>query len=342
MKIELYNNNAREWDEYVNKTSHSNIYHKAGWKRIFEDFFEHKTFYLMAKEDGDIKGVLPLVLMKSRVFGKFIVSLPFHCIAGVCAEDENSARCLIDEAIQITKEEKTDYLELRNVEERIADGLITENHKASFILDLTPGIDKLWQGFKKQIRNRIRKAEKNNFSIKFGHEYIKEFYDCYATHMRDIGLPVHNFVFFRKVLEVFPKEETQISIITHSGKTIASKFFMLCKDTVYLMCGASLKDEKELMPNYLLTWEVIKYAANAGYKYLDFGRSTINTGPYYFKQSWGGQLKPLYWQYHLNNGNKMPELNTDSRKFKIASSIWKKLPVSVTKFIGPRIVKYIP
>lgn len=117
---------------------------------------------------------------------------------------------------------------------------------------------------------------------------------------------------------------------------------MSYKDTVYLIWGASLKQYSEYMPNYLLTWEAIKYASNLGFRYCDFGRSTLNTGPYHFKESWGGQMKQLYWQYYLNGHKELPELNTENPKYKFAINVWKKLPMPVVELVGPRIAKHIP
>lgn len=340
MEILLYSTEKKGWDEYVARAHHATLYHELGWKHIFEDFFGHKALYLMAKEGDNIKGILPLVSMKSRLFGKFIVSLPFHCIGGACADDPSAEHALIAEAINTTKKEKVDYLELRNSEKKEAN-FITQSHKAGFLLDLTPGLDDLWKGFKKQIRNRVRKAEMGNPVIKFGHEYLNDFYNCYSAHMKQLGLPMHDILFYKAVLNTFP-EESRIAVVFHNGRPIGAKFFIMHKDTMYLIWGASAEEARELMPNYLLTWEVIKYALKAGYKYCDFGRSTVNTGPYYFKESWGGRLQPLYWQYYLNNGNKIPDLTSSGSKYKFATEVWKRLPAPVTNFIGPRIVKYIP
>jgi len=340
LKICLYKDEMQEWDDYIKNSSYANIYHQVAWKEIIEKSFGHKAYYLMAKENDRLQGVLPLFLMRSRLFGKFIVSLPFHCIGGVCADDDTTKKGLVEAAIRLTKEEGADYLELRGTD-KVGAGLVTRDHKASFILDLNPGIDKIWSLFRKQTRNRIRKAEKSDLTVKFGHEYIREFYDCDARHMRDLGLPGHKFDFFKMVLETFPPD-SQIAIIVHKGKTIAAKFFMFYKNKVHLIWGASSKNSKELMPNYLLTWEVIKYAFGLGYRYCDFGRSTVETGPYHFKESWGGELKPLYWQYYLNNGAKIPDLSPSNARYKFAISMWRKLPMPIVEFVGPKIVKHIP
>ncbi|MEA2075232.1 MAG: hypothetical protein U9O85_05815 [Euryarchaeota archaeon] len=42
----------------------------------------------LAKENGEIKGVLPLFLMKSMLFGKKLVSVPFAPYGGVCLKSK--------------------------------------------------------------------------------------------------------------------------------------------------------------------------------------------------------------------------------------------------------------
>ncbi len=340
MQIVLYNNQKSEWNDFVEKSPDAGIYHQIEWKDIFMASFNHKPYYLMVEDRGSIKGILPLLLISSRLFGRQLVSLPLHCVAGACAADANIERELVEAAIEIGKRENVDYIEFRNTNKRQGP-FITREHKASFVLDLTAGHEKLWAGFKKQIRNRVRKAEGYGLKVEFGHENMGEFYKAYGKHMKSLGLPMPGLSFFKNVLNIFPNE-SHIAVIKHKDKVIGAKFFMSYKDTVHLVWGASIRQYSDYMPNYLLTWETIKYACNLGLRYCDFGRSTVKTGPYHFKESWGGERKQLYWQYYMNGENELPELNTQNPKYKFAIGVWKRLPMPVTNLVGPQITKYIP
>jgi len=64
---------------------------------VVEKTYNHKPLYLIAKENGVIKGVLPLFLMRSVIFGKKLVSVPFAPYGGVCADSETVEKALIDE-----------------------------------------------------------------------------------------------------------------------------------------------------------------------------------------------------------------------------------------------------
>ncbi|HIC90929.1 MAG TPA: peptidoglycan bridge formation protein FemAB, partial [Syntrophaceae bacterium] len=84
----LEKNEEKEWDDYVCKSNSSTFYHMIGWKKVVEKTYGHKPIYLIAKEDGVIKGILPLFLMKSMLFGTKLVSVPFAPYCGVCADSE--------------------------------------------------------------------------------------------------------------------------------------------------------------------------------------------------------------------------------------------------------------
>ena len=92
----------------------------------------------------------------------------------------------------------------------------------------------------------------------------------------------------------------------------------------------------------LLYWTVLKYAIESGYKEFDFGRSTVGSGTFKFKQQWGASPVQLYWNYWLSDSSNMPGLTPDNPKYKIAISIWKRMPLIVANMLGPIIVKDLP
>jgi len=106
MKLEVYELKKEEekaWDSYIYKSSSSTFYHQLGWRNVVKKTYKHKPIYLVAKENGEIKGVLPLFLMKSMIFGKKLVSVPFAPYGGACADDGIAEKMLIEEAIRITR-----------------------------------------------------------------------------------------------------------------------------------------------------------------------------------------------------------------------------------------------
>jgi len=87
MAIQLLRNEDKgRWDEFVKHSSASTCYHLSGWKNVIERSFGHTTYYLLEQEGKEVRGVLPLVQLKSVLFGNFMVSLPYFNYGGICAD----------------------------------------------------------------------------------------------------------------------------------------------------------------------------------------------------------------------------------------------------------------
>jgi hypothetical protein len=65
---------------------------------VVEKIYKHKPIYLIAKEEDEIKGFLPLFSMRSMIFGKKLVSVPFAPYGGVCADNKLIENALIQGA----------------------------------------------------------------------------------------------------------------------------------------------------------------------------------------------------------------------------------------------------
>jgi hypothetical protein len=89
-------------------------------------------------------------------------------------------------------------------------------------------------------------------------------------------------------------------------------------------------------------WEVIKRCISRGSTVFDFGRSTEGAGTYKFKLQWMKHPVGQIWQYELLKRESLPELNPNNPKFKTAIGLWRKLPLRLANFLGPKIVTKLP
>jgi len=331
----------KDWDDYVLKHEGGTFFHQIGWKKAIERAYGLKSYYLLAKDGDKIIGVLPLFAVKHIAHGRCLVSLPFGPYGGVCADNDKVKRALINAAAEITRTEKARYLELRQWNNSVSD-LPLNNHYVTLILQLEEDSEKLWKNFKSEIRNRVRKAIKSGLEFHIGdREDLKDFYAVYLENMRDLGTPAHSFAFIQAVMDEFPSQ-IKIFLVRHAEKTIGGMFVILFKSAAINMWASSLKSYLQYSPNNLLYWGVIKFASENGYKYFDFGRSAWNSGTFIFKQRWGAQPKQLYYQYFLNKVNSIPDSAGSDKGQGLMVGLWKKLPLSVTKRLGPVIRKNIP
>ena len=93
--------------------------------------------------------------------------------------------------------------------------------------------------------------------------------------------------------------------------------------------------------NDFMYWEVMRRAGVRGYAIFDFGRSKIDTGAYHFKKNWGFTPRPLMYEYKLMPGRALPDTSPLNPKLQRYINAWKRLPLPVTNFIGPPLVRHL-
>jgi FemAB-related protein (PEP-CTERM system-associated) len=318
-------------------------YQHTGWKSVIEKTFGHRTSYLLSEgSENRIEGILPLVQLRSKLFGNFVVSLPYFNYGGICAENDSVARALLAAAIDITKEQRASHIELRHLN-HLFDELPVKTAKVSMRLQLTNDSNKLWEALSSKLRSQIRRPEKEGMYAKLGkEEELDAFYKVFSVNMRDLGTPVYGKAFFRNILRQFPESTRICTVYTKQGIAVAAGFLIGFKKVLEIPWASSLRSHKSFSPNMLLYWTSMKYACENGYDTFDFGRSTPGEGTCKFKEQWGAKPVQLFWHYWLRNGGPLPELNPRNPKYKFAIKVWRKLPLSLTKLIGPAIVRSLP
>ena len=367
-----------QWDAYVISHPLSTLYHLYGWKNVVEKTYGHKTYFLSAiehhtvddKNNGNetskfrVCGILPLVHIKSFLFGNNLVSMPYCDMGGVLADNEEIEEALISEAMGIAKKIKADSIELRHTRPisklntkktgqpqtlgfthsanpRHQAWHTTKSDKVRMLLDLPESSEILMKSFKSKLRSQIKRPLKEGLKSKVGGlELLDHFYEVFLVNMRDLGSPVHSKQMMRQVLEQFP-ESAKIVIVYKGRKPIACSLIIGFKDTLENPWASALRTYSRLSPNMLLYWAMLEYACDNGFRHFDFGRSTPGEGTWRFKKQWGAEPNPLDWQYIFLKGQ--PEIAETSGKAKFEKAIqyWQKIPLPIARTLGPMIRKYI-
>ena len=331
------------WDRYVMESADSACYHLSGWKSVIEKTFDHKTFYLVAEDrNGQIRGILPLINLKSILFGNFLISMPYFNYGGICSDREICEEELLNAAIDIAVRHKAAHIELRH-SRPMNRPLPFKTAKAAMHLRLPEVPDDLWESFPSKLRSQIRRPIKEGmYSSLGGMELLDGFYDVFAENMCDLGTPVYGKNFFRNILTQFPSSARICTTFTNDGKAVASGFLVGFKKVMEIPWASSLRSYNSSSPNMLLYWSALKHACENGYDTFDFGRSSPGEGTYKFKEQWGAKPVQLYWHYWLRNDGPLPQLNPHNPKYAMAIKVWRKLPLLLTKLIGPSIVRNLP
>ncbi len=324
-------------DAFVARQADWTAFHLSPWRRVIERAFGHPCEVLEAKLDGETVGVLPLVTVKSRLFGHFLVSMPFGSYGGALGSAD-AVVALADHAAGLAESRSADLLEMRG-RRLVEAGLDVSTRKITVLLDLPDDAEVLWNGLKAKLRSQVRRPRKEGYEVRFGASEIGPFWEVFARHMRDLGTPALSRRFFEILAEELGDAVT-FACVYDGDLPIAGGCTIEWGDEVEITWASSLRSYSRTAPNMLLYWSFIERAIDSGKRVFNFGRCTPDGGTHRFKKQWGGRDEQLYWLQRQGKRAKTPSPDDDG--FGLAIRVWQKLPLAVTNVLGPRIVKNIP
>jgi len=330
-----------QWDRYVRQTPGSTFFHQLGWRWLVERVFRHRAHYLLARRGERIAGVLPLFEIESRLFGHSLVSVPFAIGGGIVADDSDAARLLLHKARGLAEERGVDYLELRS-ERAVSSDLLTKDLYVTFRADLDEGEDALLKRMDRKRRQMMTYVAKAGFEHRVaGIEELPLFYDLFCQSMRHHGTPVYPRLFLHEILDRHPSD-TNLFFVYHEGRPVAGVFNLLWHDVVMpFYAGADRNHRPRGVDDYLYL-AIMRWGREHGYHTFDFGRSKRGTGAHAFKARWGMKEVPLAYQYHLVKARELPNVSPANPRYQRLIRAWQKLPLPLTRLIGPRIIRSIP
>jgi FemAB-related protein (PEP-CTERM system-associated) len=313
-----------------------------GWLEVLRQAFGHTVYGLEALADGRTRGFLPLAYVSSFLFGRFLVSLPYLNTGGVRAEDEAAGAALIDRAVRLADELGVRHLELRHeqpTEHPALTGRLTTKVHMRLALPDFPG--PLWTGLPAKVRNQVRKGEKSGLKVFWGGEdLLADFYAVFSRNMRDLGTPVYGRGLFRAILRRFP-QGSEVCVVRAGAVPVAAALLLHGDGVSEVPSASSLREYNSACANMLLYWNLLDRAVQRRQAVFDFGRSTVDGNTYRFKKQWGAREEPAVWQYYLRNGS-ADAVRPDNPRYQRLIRVWQRLPVSLTRWLGPAIVRGIP
>jgi len=333
------NGNAASWDAFVARAEGSSFCHLAGWRDILSDVLGVESLYRVAVDpDGELQGVLPLVRVRSWIFGHYLVSLPFLNDGGPLGT-RDARRQLTDEAVAEARRSGADLLELRT-RDGAGLGLPVSSRKITVLLPLPPTADDLFKSFPSKLRSQIRRPLKEGLTVRFGPDQTEPFYDIFARTMRDLGTPVLPRRFFERVAAAF-SNLTVFGVVYRGDQPLAAGCGFLWRGEFEMTWAGALRESRTLAANMLLYWAFMEQMIVRNARVFNFGRCTPGGGTHLFKQQWGGADVALPWCQYAAAAVQAPP-SPDDPAFSWGPRLWRHLPLAIANRLGPRLVRFLP
>ena len=302
-----------------------------------ESVFRHRTHYLLAERDGQIVAVLPLVEVKSRLFGHAMTSLPFAVYGGIAGSDAEAVDALDEAADALSRKAGVQHLEYRNLTERHPDWPRQEVY-VTFRKEILADEEANMLAIPRKQRAMVRKGIKNGLVCEIDSN-VDRFFALYSDNVLRHGTPALPKRFFETLMRVFGQDCEVMTITSPEGKLLSTVLTFYFRDEVLPYYAGDDLAARELAANDFKYWELMRRACARGYKIFDYGRSKIGTGPYSFKKNWGFEPLPLSYEYRLYKRDEVPQNNPLNPKYRAFIAMWRRLPLAVANTIGPHIVR---
>jgi FemAB-related protein (PEP-CTERM system-associated) len=334
---------ATFWDTFVRSHPNGSPFHLMAWQRTIHRTFGHEPQHIIARSSatGHVRGILPLFLVRSLIFGRMLVSTPQAAYGGILADSEDVLQDIFKRAREMAKALNVQFLELRNFRNKIVDdSLFGKDLYVTFRQELRPDPEANMLAIPRKTRAEIREGIRKELEFKVDAIGPTEFFAVYSRSVRDLGTPVFPKQLFVNGLKEFGLN-CKIFSVHWKGRVVSAVWTLFYKDEVVPYFGGSIREFNHLAVNSFMYGMLIKYGCENGYKIFDFGRSKRGTGSFDFKRRWGMTMTDLSYQYALVRQQSMPDTSPLNPKFSFGIEIWRRLPLPVSRFFGPMISKHL-
>ncbi len=335
---------AGRWNAFVAAHPAGRFFHRAEWAQAFREGFGLEPVYLMAERAGGdggraaIAGVLPLVIVRSRLFGSRLVSLPFLPEAGPLTEDDGTAAALVAAARRLAEEERLAWVEYRCGEPGVEGAVAVGGRHADFTGEIAEDPEARLAAIPRKQRACVRK------SLAAGLEHhvtraLEPFVSLYLRNLHHHGTPAFPQAWFRALLEAFGERELDILVVTHEGEPVSAVMSFYEADTALPYYAGTAPAARRLFAHDYMYWTLMEHARARGCRRFDFGRSRVGTGPYHYKRHWGFAPRELTYQYDLVTAREPPDMRPENAKYRLFVRLWQKLPLALANRLGPLVAR---
>jgi FemAB-related protein (PEP-CTERM system-associated) len=293
----------------------------------------------MAVRDCQVEAVLPLFLVSNPILGRILLSSPFAVYGGILSSNDEAASAIRDHVAELGRELQVQYVELRNWHDAQCGNWTRLSRYVTFLKQIEESGDSILKALPRETRRMTRRAIEQDYDIRFTRD-LTEFDPLYAANLRKLGTPAFPSRHFRTLMEEFP--DADVMELRLEGKVIAAVLSLYHGQTVLPYYGASDADFNRANPNNMMYFALMREARSRGLATFDFGRSKSGSGAYLFKSHWGMEERQLPYEVLLVKRKQLPNFSPANPKFDLAIRAWRRLPLPLTRIIGPWLIRLFP
>lgn len=286
---------VKEYNEFVQNRIGTSFMQDLKWADVKDDSWDKEAVYI--KENGNIIAAM-LMLIKKLPHSK--VTFVYAPRGPVCdVYDINLVNRIIKEAEPVIKKHKGYVLKFDPqvlFDERLEEMYRKAGYKTSgknpnkdeVIQPLYDGVlhidgkseEELMKSFAEKTRYNIRLSGRKGVTVRYSREKedLDTFYDLYKTTTIRDNIGCRDKEYFERMLDSYDENHLRIYIAEHDGDKLSAAIATNYGGELYYVYGASSNEKRNLMPNYAMQMEMIRWGIETGCKTYNFG-GILNLDP---------------------------------------------------------------
>lgn len=323
-----------EWLDLLDRAPAATAFHHPAWLRLLSDHYRYQvSAWCLADGDGGLVAGLPVALVRGRITGERLISLPFSdaCPPLIAGGDPGALAA----AVSAERERHGLPLEVRGP----LPGATMTTRFVQHQLELEPGVERVTRRFtKSQVRRGVAKAVREGVTVDrlTDADALARFYALHTATRRRQGVPTQPRRFILRFSSLFDEGLGFVMLARHEGRDVAGAVFLHFGGTLTYKYGASRRADLYLRPNNLLFMEAIRWGCENGMRTLDLGRTDLdNAGLLAFKRSFGPAESPLPYSY-LGAPRRDPARGLPGRAL---STVIQHSPAGVGRLVGEALYR---
>ena len=314
MILEKTEKNLKEYEDFIKNCPKGHFAQTTMWAKIKDNWINE--IVVSYDKEGKINGAMSVLIRKVPIFKASLMYSPRGPVCDV--HDKKVLKTLLDGAKDLAKKYNAYVLKLdpdiKNSDAEFLDivkelgfkvksaGKNFEGIQPKFVfrLDVKDKTeDEIFSAFHNKTRYNVRVALKNGVTTSIGtREDLKRFHEIMIeTGTRD-EFVIRPLEYFEKMYDVMaPSGNLRLYLAHYEGKIISGTIAIKYGDKVWYLYGASSNSYRNVMPNYLLQWEMIKWAIEEKCRIYDFrgvsgdlSEDNPLYGLYRFKKGFSGEF----------------------------------------------------
>lgn len=328
------------WDAFVEAHPEATPFHLRAWFRAVGRALGHRCSALLAERGGRIVGVLPLVAVESRLFGRALIGTGFAVAGGPLATDPAAAEALVERAEELARTGRFDRLELRCPPPDRPGWQALGGRHLSFRRALAPDPEVNFRTLRNKQRNMVRKGRALGLRIE-PDPGCERFWPLYAASVHRLGTPVLPKAWFEALEREFA-DRCETLVVLRGERPVAGVLSFYFHATVFPYYAGGIPEARQLAAHDFMYDALMRRAVvERGCRWFDFGRSKVGSGHADFKRHWGFEPEPVVYGFWSPSGRPPPDLDPCSDRNRLLVAAWQRLPRWLADRLGPSIARQI-